>query len=168
MHNPATPLYGKRKINKDARMWWLALALVLLLIVFVKPRAVWAILALAVLVCAAGALHYFRQEDRKGAIAVEAAYAPGLCPGDRPMRVSIHNGADVALERVQFSIHARRPGFSTVITPYTYKQNVSDKILEPGERFEGCYPLPPFSRDGAGDSLNLLEWEVEVNRVFFR
>ena len=149
-------------------MWWLALALILLLIVFVKPRAVWAVLAFAVLVCIAGAVHYFRQEDRKGEITVEAAYEPGLCSGERPLRVSIYNGADAVLERVQFSIHAKRPGFSTVITPYTYKQNVSDRILEPGERFEGCYPLPPLSRDGAGDSLDLLEWEGEVNRVFFR
>ena len=149
-------------------MWWLALALVLVLIVYVKPRAIWGVLAVAVVACAGGVLYHLRQEERKDAIVLGAVYAPDQCPGERPIRVSIYNGADAVVERVLFSIHARRPGFSTVITPYTYKQNVSDKILEPGERFEGCYPLPSFSRDGADEPFALLEWEGEVNRVFFR
>lgn len=149
-------------------MWWIGLALVLLAIVYFRPKALWAVLGLAVILLAAVLVYDHRQDVLRTKVSVDVVYAPALCSKERPLRVSIKNGSERVLHRAAFSFQATLPGYSTKITPYTYKQNTSDKILRPGEVYESCYSLPLLSRElGPEYDLEVLQWSAEVTRTDF-
>ena len=150
-------------------MWWIALALVLLSLVYVRPKLVWAVLGCALILLSAVLIHNRQQGALRAGVVVEAAYAPALCPRERPLKVSISNRSEAVLERVAFTLQAAMPGYSTVITPYTYRQNTSEKILRPGESYADCYSLPLLTSDPTAEySLDALEWSVEVHRTTFQ
>ena len=148
---------------------WLILALFLFLLVRLWPRALFVILAAAALV-GGGAFVWIRHLDEERAqVAISVVHDPAGCPAARPLSVTIRNAAAAPLERVTFSIHARMPGYSRVVTPYTFKQYESDKILSPGESFSACYPRPLMSRDIEQQAANAaLEWSASVDNVYFQ
>lgn len=149
--------------------WLLALAILLAIILKIWPRGLWLVLAAALLI-GTGAFYLNSLEEKKLAmVRVEVAYAPQVCQGKKPLEVTIVNGADATLDRVLFSIQAQLPGYSNVVTPYTYKQFDSAKILEPGESFAACYPPPVLSRTPAADvPLGDLEWTAVADRAYFQ
>lgn len=149
--------------------WWLVFALFLLIVVKLFPKAVYGIV-LAAAVIAGGILfwNHYREEERSR-IEIHVAYDRERCPVEKPLSVTITNKAELALERVSFSIHARLPGYSSVITPYSYKQYESDKILAPGEHFSECRSRPLMARDAANSIDNAaLEWFATVDNVYLR
>ena len=151
-------------------IWWLVLALLLLIIARLWPRAIFFILGSAVLV-GGGVFLWTRHIDAQRAqIEITVRYAPGTCPVDRPLNVTTVNKAVAPLERLSFSIHAKMPGYSRVITPYTYKQYESDKILAPDESHSACYAMPPMSRDADSAAVDnaMLEWSASVDNVYLR
>ena len=151
-------------------MWWLfLLAFVLLLLLYFWPKGLWLVLGFAVLTLGALIAWNRHLDAERGSIKVEAAYAPARCPGAAPIHVLITNNNERALEKVNFTLHARVPGYSTKATPYTYKQNSSEKILQPGESFASCFTMPPLSRATTETfALEDLEWFGEVDKVFFQ
>lgn len=150
-------------------MWWLILlALILVILLKVWPKGLWFVLAAAVLL-GGGVLYWQnRAEKERERILLSVEYAPESCPRDTPLRVSFHNESGTPVFRILFSIHARVPGYSSVITPYTYKQSASEKILQPGERYEACYAVPLLSRSSENLALDSLEWSAEVNNIFLK
>lgn len=150
-------------------MWWIALVLLLALILIYRPRGLWAVLALA-LALVAGVLYWnSRVERERESVRMEAAYAPEICPSERPVQVTFINAGDTTLTRVLFGIHARLPGYSSIITPYTYRQNRSDKILQPGERYSACFPLPEMTPNpGEPFTLDQLEWSAKTTQAVFQ
>ncbi len=148
---------------------WLILAAILIVTVRLWPRAIVFIL-IAVAVVGTGIFAWTRHIDSERAqIAISVTYDPSGCPAARPMSVTIRNTSPLPLERVTFSIHARKPGYSSVVTPYTYKQYESDKIIAPGESFSTCYPKPLMDRDAkAGTDEASLEWSASVDNVYLR
>ena len=157
--------------NKRAvGMWWLILlALALVVLLKVWPKGLWFVLTAAV-VLAGGVLYWQKQtETQLERIVLNVAYAPDRCPSDRPLHVSFHNTAEQPVFRIFFSIHARVPGYSSEVTPYTYKQFTSEKILQPDERYDACYAVPPLSRFSTKTpALDSLEWSAEVNKIHLR
>lgn len=151
-------------------IWWLILALLLLIIVKLWPRAIFFILGAALLV-GGGAFLWTRHIDAQRAqIEITVTYDSGVCPAARPLSVTILNKAAAPLERLSFSVHAKIPGYSRVITPYTYKQYESDKILAPGESYSSCYALPLMSRDAGSATVDnaALEWSATVDNIYLR
>lgn len=149
--------------------WLLALAILLVIILKIWPRGLWFVLAAAVLLGGAALYWTGLEEEKLAQVRIEVAHAPQICPEKRPLQVTITNGAGTALDRVLFSVHARLPGYSDVVTPYTYKQFESSKILEPGESFAACYPTPLLSRTPAADKdLGDLEWTGVTDKAYFQ
>lgn len=149
--------------------WLILLALVLLVILKVWPRGLWLVCALA----AAGTAGVLYMEHRSSLelaqVEIEVAYAPQFCPGERPLRILFTNKGQTELDKLLFSVHARVPGYSSIVTPYTYRQYESEKILRPGESFSACYPIPLLSHTPAADvALDTLEWSAEADRAWFR
>ncbi len=148
---------------------WLLFALFLLLLVRLWPRALFVILAAAALVGGGVFAWTWHLDEERAQVAISVVHDPARCPDARPLSVTIRNAAAAPLERVTFSIHARMPGYSRVVTPYTFKQYESDKILSPGESFSACYPRPLMSRDIEQQAANAaLEWSASVDNVYFQ
>ena len=109
-------------------------------------------------------------DDEKAQIAISVQYDVSGCPAAKPLLVTFLNSSPAPLERVTFSIHAKMPGYSRVVTPYTYKQYESDRILAPGQRFSACYAKPLMDRDRSGEIEDpaVLEWSASVDNVYFQ
>lgn len=149
---------------------WLLLAALLLLILRIWPRAFVFILTGAAVV-GTGLFVWTRHIDSERArVTVSVAYDPSECPADKPLRVTVRNASPASLERMAFSIHAKRPGYSNAVTPYTYKQYESYKILASGETFSACYAKPLMDPERKGEAGNPadLEWSASVDSVHFR
>lgn len=150
-------------------MWWIILALVLGLILYFWPKGVWVVLGATVLIGGSVLFWNSHKEAERATAVFTVTYAPDICPDGRPMQVSLRNTSDKTMERALFTIHATMPGYSSVITPYTYRQNSSDKILAPGEAYSACYPVPVLTRTKADAiSLDSLEWSATADKVFFQ
>lgn len=148
---------------------WVLFALLLLLLVRLWPRALFVILAAAALVGGGIFAWTWHLDNERSQVAISVAQDPARCPDARPLLVTIRNAAAAPLERVTFSIHARMPGYSRVVTPYTFKQYESDKILSPGQSFSACYPRPLMSRDVEPEAAGTaLEWSASVDNVYFQ
>ena len=150
-------------------MQWIIIAILLLIIIRLWPKALFIIIG-SVLVLGAGIFAWTRHQDNERAqIQAQVLYAPAACPAGKPMSVTFTNNAREVLERITFSINARMPGYSSTVTPYTYKQYASDKILQPGETFSACYAEPVMAKKSNGVSLEpeKLEWSATVDNVYF-
>lgn len=150
---------------------WLLLAAFLLLIIRLWPRTL-AFILVASTVVGTGVFFWTRHlEDERAQIAISVRYDGAGCPAAKPLLVTFLNSSPAPLERVTFSIHAKVPGYSRVVTPYTYKQYESDKVLAPGEAFSACYAKPLMDRDRSnsevGDAAD-LEWSASVDNVYFQ
>jgi len=151
-------------------MWiWLIFALALLTILAVKPKAIFVLLAVALV---AGSGYYiWRQQQQKelANVSLAVSYDTAACPTDRPMLVTITNHSEKTLERTLFTLNAAVPGYSSIVTPYSYKQNRSDKILQQGQKYSQCFPEPIMkTRDFSDFRPEDLEWSAIVDSVYFR
>lgn len=148
--------------------WLLLLAGALLLIVKIWPRALWGVVVVAVLLTAAVIYEEKRSQSVLDQIVMEVTYSPEQCPSGTPLRVTFNNNGTGELEKLLFSIHARIPGYSSIVTPYTYRQYESEKIIAPGDNYSSCYPVPLLSRTPAAElPLESLEWSAEPDRAWF-
>lgn len=123
-------------------MWWLVLVFILLIVVKLWPKGLWVFFLLAGVALAAVLLSTRLAEKRLAAVTLDVEYAVHVCPAERPMRVTITNNSDKSLTKLSFALNAREPGYSTEITPYTYRRAVSEKIIPPGESFTDCFEKP--------------------------
>ena len=149
--------------------WFLLLALVLTSILLICPKAIFFILG--VVLVDGGAYYIWNQQQlrERAKITLEVAYDTVKCPPGKPMLVTITNHSEKTLERTIFTLDATVPGYSSIVTPYSYKQNRSDKILRLGESHAQCFPEPlmkpsPLSDFRAED----LEWSANIDSVYFR
>lgn len=151
-------------------MWWLIiLAVILVVILKLWPKGLWLVLGAAALLVGA-ALYWNHMTARElASVKMDVVYDAERCPAPSPLFVTITNNGATTLDRVQFSVHARIPGYSGEVTPYTYRQYDSTKILEPGDSYSACHRLPPLSRTAAADvPPGELEWSAEAAKAYFR
>lgn len=150
-------------------LWLIALAAVLILILKIWPGGLWLALVCVALL-AAGAVFWQRQvAEELALVQINVVYDAALCPAERPLSVTIVNNGDRTLDRVFFSVQARVPGYSSELTPYTYRQYDSSRILNPGDSHSACYRVPPLSRTAAeGVPPGELEWFAEAAKASFR
>ena len=149
-------------------VWFILLLLVLLIILMMRPKAIFFILGVALV---AGGGYYIWQQQQKrelGNVSIEVVHDTVKCPPGRPLLVTITNHSERTLERTLFTLNATIPGYSSVVTPYSYKQNQSDKILRQDESHAQCFPEPvmkpgPLSDFGAEE----LQWSAIVDSVYF-
>lgn len=151
-------------------MWrWIILAIVLAVIWKIKPRFFFIILGASLILISGIVVWKYFENAQKSNVQIQVAYDPSGCPKVSPLAVTIRNASDKTLERVLFSLHADMPGYSSTITPYTYKQYRSDKILEQGESYAACYPEPLMSPTAARTvSPENLKWSARVDSAYYR
>lgn len=78
-----------------------------------------------------------------------------------PLLVSLHNTNPGAVEKVNFTLTAKRPARSTNVLPSSNAYRSLDFILEPGETVRRCLPISP-------DVTNDLIWEANITSVIIR
>ena len=151
-------------------MWrWIILAVVLAVIWKIKPRFFFIILGASSVLISGIILWKYFEGAQKANVHIQVVYDVAACPKETPLSVTIRNTSDKTLERVLFSVHADMPGYSSTITPYTYKQYRSDKILEQGESHSTCYPEPLMTPTAARTfSPENLEWSARVDSAYYR
>ena len=78
------------------------------------------------------------------------------------MFVRILNNSSRTVERVSFSLEARRKGYSTNFA--TYATYSDDKIIKPGEGYGTCWRAP--LRSDVKDDPSALEWKANSHITF--
>lgn len=150
-------------------VWLIAFAIVLVLILKIWPKGLWLALVCVALLAAVAVFWQRQVAEELALVRISVAYDDALCPAERPLSVTIVNSGDRTLDRVFFSVQARIPGYSSELTPYTYRQYDSSRILDPGDSHSACYRLSPLSRTAAeGISPGELEWSAEAAKASFR
>lgn len=150
-------------------LWLIVFAAVLVLLLRLWPKGLWLVLVCAALLAAVVLFRQKQAAEELASVDMGVAYDAALCPAERPLLVTIVNNGDTPLDRVLFSVQARRPGYSGELTPYTYRQYDSTRILEPGDSHSACYRIPPLSRTAAeGLPPEELEWSAKPVKVSFR
>lgn len=152
-------------------MVWVAAALVLLLGLVIAPRLILGLFVLAALIVG-GTLGYFYieakiAENQRSKIIMEASASDQCKDPMFPIFISITNHSRKAVEEINFSLVAKRQGYSSVIYD---GYNTSDKIMEAGRTYSTCWSLYHYNfRNDAykNGPYNDLAWEANVNSVRF-
>ena len=85
------------------------------------------------------------------------------CEPTHPLLISFKNNSNKTLSYVSFSVHAKRPGYSS--DTYSDYLLSSDKILRPGEVHLGCWGFKSYQKP---DAPSGLEWSAQVSTVYFQ
>jgi hypothetical protein len=85
---------------------------------------------------------------------------------NEPVAVTFTNNADKPLLEISFSLVAREKGHSSILYRAFLR---SDRIIQPGESFTGCYGLNPlsFADRTANFQPQKLDWATEVSLTRF-
>ena len=129
-------------------MWFLfTLLVVILLFLFPRPMAI--VLGVGAVVGAvAGGFYYFQTRDMAAqlkAVDVAVAYDPAQCTETEPLLITVSNGSDYTVSRVDWVFSARRPGYRSEMTGAWLKPQMMEESVAPGSQWVGCYraPTPP-------------------------
>ena len=82
-----------------------------------------------------------RQLER---LELRITYAPGECPADRPLAVTLRNGNDVPLIELHWQVAAYAPGDSVNLAENSYEtpHYSGPGELQPHAQWQDCLPLP--------------------------
>lgn len=154
-------------------VWVVGIAFGLLLL-FAFPRQMLVVLGLIVvagggLIGAIIHLENQRQKEaaeRRSSVRMEASFNPSRCNTEFPILVKITNNYSRTLLNTNFSLSGFRDGFSKPI--YQAVSYNSDKILDPGQSYEGCWQLPNVNYGVQSVSPELLNWVATFSYGAFR
>ena len=84
-----------------------------------------------------------RQLER---LELRISYAPGQCPADRPLSLTLKNTNDVPLIELQWRVAAYAPGdtINLADSPYNAPRYRGPGELQAGANWEDCLPMPPL------------------------
>ena len=156
-----------------ARMWFLFVILVIVLLL-VFPRQVLPILvATAILLGAGGGWYWWQHRQLQAeldAVEVAVVYDPAECPAETPLLVTIVNGSTRNASNIQWQFSARRSGYRGELTGGWTVIHVLDQVLPAGQQYRQCYVAPRpnehvVRRDA--DELANLTLSIRNKRVTF-
>ncbi|MCM2460831.1 multidrug transporter [Pseudomonas sp. CG7] len=84
-----------------------------------------------------------RQLER---LELRLSYAPGQCPADRPLSLTLKNNNDVPLLELRWRVAAYAPGdtINLADSPYDAPRYRGPGELQAGADWQDCLPLPPL------------------------
>lgn len=84
-----------------------------------------------------------RQLER---LELRISYAPGQCPADRPLSLTLKNNNDVPLLELRWRVAAYAPGdtINLADSPYDAPRYRGPGELQAGADWQDCLPLPPL------------------------
>lgn len=150
-------------------MAWIAL-IVGLVLLFLFPKQMAAVIAVAI-AAGVGLYVYFERQDRlsreeRDKVVVRVEYGANReCPANQPLSVSIGNGTDRTVTKIEFQLEIRRPGYShNLIEGHGAATFESDKIIKPKDGYSLCHSAPKLRGDPA---LKDLEYSIAFKDVTF-
>tara|TARA_B100000686_G_scaffold57111_1_gene61326 strand:- start:17390 stop:17890 length:501 start_codon:yes stop_codon:yes gene_type:complete len=158
-------------------MIW-AITLVILVLLFILPRQVGAILSTILvgigIIALIDYLILSQQEKEQGLVSIFVSYSPALCGEKSPLSFKIINSSERMVNRVIWNIIAEEKGDSMNLvdydsfpshqgeysavkhskdsTPYSINQS-----LRPGETFSACYDVPLIKE---APHMQTIIWKV--------
>jgi hypothetical protein len=153
---------------------WIVLALIVVVLLFVFPRVILPVLAVALIAGTIAGVGYFRERQRQldseAAVAMVVRYDAAACSDQQPLSVVISNASERTIASIAWVFSARRQGYRGELTGPWLKEYRHDGPLAPGAQLQLCYPAPAigeyaFSRDA--DRLENLALGIRSRRVLF-
>jgi len=101
-----------------------------------------------------------REARQLAHLELRLSYAPQSCPGDRPLRLHLHNANDVPLVELRWRVAAYAPGDSVNLAEnlYSAPRYSGPGDLQAGADWQDCLPLPPLR---PGYRAQTLEFRAE-------
>lgn len=101
-----------------------------------------------------------REAQQLARLELRLAYAPDLCPADRPLHLTLRNGNDVPLTELRWRVAAYAPGNTVDLadTPYAAPHYRGPGDLQGAAEWQDCLPLPPIR---TGYRPQTLEFRAE-------
>ena len=127
-------------------MAWIVGIGISLLLLFMFPRAVGAVLLLIALL--AGGLFLWIKVDgdraarRREAISVVVSHDTVKCSEKYPLFIVIYNSSKDTINSVRFDVEAHRSDFSSPLYRSGYHEYSSDRIIPGMEGWGSCWSLP--------------------------
>lgn len=148
----------------------IAAAILALLVIGFTRRTIVLLAVLVTLAFASVGLYLLQDTLRQREVAARnAALLTSVeidpaCGAETPLRITLRNTAALRLDAVTFDIAGYREGHS--IPLYRTRGYLSDRILDPGEVWSGCHPLPEPIRGTDTSALathppETLRWSAE-------
>jgi hypothetical protein len=155
-------------------MWIFATAVFLVLVFFLYRHTKTTLnvigVVLALIVGAIAFTAYYNDStsqstyvDRDSQVKVSVSYNATACGAGFPLRTTISNFADKAINSISWTLAAYVPGRSSDITKFTSYS--SDYILEPKREITLCYKAPELTE---AHEPSTLRWEVQLPVISFR
>ncbi|MDT4857073.1 hypothetical protein FQZ97_914850 [compost metagenome] len=94
------------------------------------------------------------EERRFSRVEVQLRLDP-QCPADRPLAISVRNGADAVLRDFAWQVQAFRPDDTINLAQASYDRPryLGPAELQPGAQWQNCLPLPPIRQGYRPQSL---------------
>ena len=104
---------------------------------------------------AAWVLWQERAEERRFARLEIQLRLDDRCPADRPLAISVRNGADAVLRDFAWQLQAFRPGDAINLAQpsYDHPRYLGPTELQPGAQWQDCLALPPIRQGYRPQSL---------------
>jgi hypothetical protein len=153
---------------------WVLFVLAVVGLLFIFPRQMVRILgASAVVAAAVGGFFFwekYQREQQVEAVQMSVSYDPVACSADKPLRVSVDNGAKYAVAQLKWVFSARRPGYRASLTGDWLNEHTAGEVIAAGEQWVGCYPAPQPRKHAAQrdtDDPAKLELGIRSRQVVF-
>jgi len=108
-----------------------------------------------------------RDRAQRDEVTMSIRHDTDACSEEFPLLVTTRNGSDRIVNSINFDIEVHRKGYSDDLNDILLGYE-SDKIIEPGESFGGCWKYKLESRYERFDDPSNLDFEIGYKSVHFR
>ncbi|WP_284765363.1 hypothetical protein [Agrobacterium sp. CFBP2214] len=152
-------------------MAWVVGIGIFFFLLFAFPKQVGGLIL--ILLAIGGAAWIYSNAESKAAakerskIVTSARTDLGCADPQFPIGVSISNGAKKQINSVDFTISAKRPGYSSEVYSNFH---TSDRILKPGDVYFACWSLSRYETTYGklkDENIKALNWSARVISVRF-
>ncbi|MCU1715754.1 multidrug transporter [Pseudomonas sp. 5P_3.1_Bac2] len=101
-----------------------------------------------------------RDEHHLARLQLHLSFAPGQCPADQPLALTLDNRSSAALVELTWQVAAYRPGENVNLAQafYTSPHYSGPGELAPGAQWRSCLPVPTLR---SGYRASTLEFRAE-------
>lgn len=146
----------------------LAVLILAVLAVVMPKRAVWVLLALAVVIGALAAIATWldnTEQQKMEQVTVSLSYDVDTCPAETPLAYTLKNIGSETVYRTRGRYTVYREGYSTPLSKSYTNEFQVDRILEPQASTSGCIEIPTLSRAEVPPAE--LRFKLESQRLWF-
>lgn len=109
-----------------------------------------------------------RAEERRKkeeSIGLSASFDMVRCSAEFPILIGIRNGYTETIQSLNFELGGYREGFSSPV--YIGRSQRSDRIIAPGETYEGCWSVPSLDYGAQAGPPQAMNWRASYSYATF-